>query len=54
SHTLVSGGQTIQFTLSVGFALADDSMTYNDLIKCADAHLYTAKESGRDMIWPKW
>ena len=46
-------GHEFFLTVSIGYALAREGMSYTDLIGVADENLYQAKAHGRDMIWPR-
>ncbi|MDA3835346.1 MAG: diguanylate cyclase [Spirochaetales bacterium] len=43
-------GRTLTITASIGVALMSEGMAMEQLIKCADAALYTAKDTGRNRV----
>ena len=49
-HTYVQGDDSIQLTISLGFALGGHDINFNarELVRAADHNLYKAKESGRN------
>ena len=49
-NELISGGQKIKFTISIGAAAYSGKMTSEQLVNAADDRLYSAKESGRNKV----
>ncbi len=46
----VARGQRHALTVSVGGVVFDHSVPYSDLYRCADEHLYRAKNNGRNRV----
>jgi diguanylate cyclase (GGDEF)-like protein/PAS domain S-box-containing protein len=47
-HPIVADGETITLTVSVGIAISDpDAGDVDDLLRCADLAMYTAKRNGK-------
>ncbi|MCR5557254.1 MAG: GGDEF domain-containing protein [Butyrivibrio sp.] len=49
-HEFNSYGEHIRYTISIGIAAYDKSMTVENLVNLADDRLYQAKETGRNKI----
>lgn len=51
SGLVINDETTIQFTVSIGFTMIDNkNLSMNEIIKKADAALYTAKKQGRNRV----
>ena len=45
------GGEEVNLSISVGVAVIEEEIPYNDLFKTADAVLYSVKEKGKNSYW---